>query len=159
MPRIFTILLVFLLSFAGCQTPPSRPLGNIFSPSSTIPPPETNSYTLNSAPPPGTLNASTTTSSDGVNPFAPNQPYADDVSAQTQTDTTLQPFQTAAAPTTTETAGSVKVATRTGDEVTIPISAFRTDTGLYSNDSSESKSSGTGSATETTYIGPFQGGQ
>ena len=160
MPRIITVLLLFLFGFIGCQTPPSQSLGNIFSPSSTIPPPETNSYTLNSAPPPGTLSASATPANpEAVSPFTPNRPYAEDVSSQTQADTTLQPFQGATVTTTTETAGSVRVAARAGDEVTIPISAFRTDTGLYSNDSNESKSSGTGSATETTYIGPFQSSQ
>jgi len=163
MPRIFTVLLILLFSFAGCQTTPSAPLGNIFSPSTTIPPPETNSYTLNSAPPGSSTASTTPPNPDGttVSPFAPNKPYADPyASANEETEKKLEPFQaTTKEPATSDTAGSVKAFARTGDEVTIPISAFRTGSGLYSNDSRESKSSETGSATETVNIVPFPGNQ
>jgi len=155
MSKITTILLIFLSGFVGCQTTPSAPLGNIFSPSTTIPPPETNSYTVNSASPPGTLNAAADPANpEGVSPFAPNKPYAN-LHEPSQED--VQPFQAATKSTVTETAGSVaKAPTRTGDEVMIPVSAYRTDTGLYSNDSRGSQSSGI--ATESVRLAPFQGG-
>jgi len=164
MSRIPIVLLIFLVGFAGCQTTPTQPLGNIFSTATTIPPPGTNSYTINSAPQPGASVASTTTNpsnSDGVSPFAPNRPYADSfTSSQEKTETVIQPFnvspQAETKPTAAETAGSVKVAARTGDEITIPVSAFRTDTGLYSGDSSTSQSPAAGTATETIRVVPFQ---
>ena len=153
MSRIPIVLLIFLLGIAGCQTTPTQPLGNIFSPATTIPPPGTNSYTVNSAPSPETLTASNnpanSTDSEGVSPFAPNRPYAD---SQGETKAALQPFQASQAP--AEPAGSVKVAARTGDEIMIPVSAFRSDTGLYSSDSSPPQSSAT--ATETIHVTPFQ---
>ena len=155
MSRILIILLILLFGFVGCQTTPTRPLGNIFSPSTTIPPPGTNSYVRNSAPPPGTQTASTSPPSGGeVSPYSPNKPYADPYApSQETTNTTVQPFasQPPAEPVAT---GSVKVAAMAGDEVMIPVSAFRTDTGLYSNDSRESQAAGT--ATESIHVGPFQ---
>jgi len=166
MSRILILLpiILFSLGFAGCQTASSPPLGNIFASSSTIPPPGTNAYTANSAPP-GVLAAATNppdANPDGVSPFAPNDPYANPHTPSTEdSETAVQPFsQWTAAQVPVETAdpsaGSVKVAARTGDEITIPVSAFRTDTGLYSNDSRESQSAGTGTATETMFVGPFQ---
>ena len=153
MSRIPILLLVFLPGFIGCQTTPAQPLGNIFSQATTIPPPGTNSYTVNSAPSQETLTASNSpansTDSEGVSPFAPNRPYAD---SQDVTEAAVQPFG-AQAP--VESAGSVKVAARTGDEIMIPVNAFRSDTGLYSSDSSPPQSSAT--ATDTFYVAPFQG--
>ena len=152
MSRIPIILLIFLLGIAGCQTTPTQPLGNIFSPATTIPPPGTNSYTLNSAPLQETLNASNN-SSGKVSPFAPSQPYS---TLHGETEPTLQPFQAGASQASTEpvAAGSVKVAARAGDEIMIPVNAFRSDTGLYSSDSGTPQSSGT--ATETIHVVPFQ---
>ena len=154
MSRISIILLVFLFGFVGCQTTPTQPLGNIFSPTTTIPPPGTNSYVLNSAPSPETQTASTSPPSGGeVSPYSPNKPYADSVPSQ-ETDTTVLPFaaQVPAEPVAT---GSVKVAARPGDEVMIPVSAFRTDTGLYSGDQGSSQSQA-GTATESTFVAPYK---
>ena len=153
MSRILILLLMFLAGFAGCQTTPTQPLGNIFSPSTTIPPPGTNSYTVNSAPSQETLNAST--NSGEVSPFASNRPYADlaPVQEEPKTETAVQPFH-ASQP--EETAGSVKAVARSGDEIAIPVSAFRSDTGLYSSDSGTSQSSAAGTTTVTTQVEPFQ---
>jgi len=152
MSRILILLLVFLFGFVGCQTTPP-PLGNIFSPETTIPPPGTNSYTVNSAPSQETMNVSTPPPSGGeVSPFAPHRPYAD---PQGEAEITVQPFQAEATQVLSgPVEGSVKVAARTGDEIPIPVSAFRTDTGLYPNDSRESQAAG--SATETTFVSPYQ---
>ena len=87
-----------------------------------------------------------------MSPYSPNRPYADPAPPQ-ETDTTVQPFSSQP-PAESVSAGSVKVAARPGDEVMIPINAFRTDTGLYSNDSRESQAAGT--ATESIHVGPFQ---
>ena len=155
MSRISTLLLVFLLGFVGCQTAPTRPLGNIFSPETTIPPPGTNSYTTGSAPPQETQVASTNPPSGGeVSPYSPNRPYADPVPSE-ETDTTVLPF-TSQPPAESVSAGSVKVAARPGDEVMIPVNAFRTDTGLYSGDQGSSQSQAAGTATELIHVGPFQ---
>ena len=153
MSRIPILLLVFLFGFVGCQTTPP-PLGNIFSPETTIPPPGTNSYTAGSAPTQETQVASTTPPSGGeVSPYSPSKPYAE---SQGETEATVQPFQAEAAQVSTDPiAGSVKVAARTGDEIPIPVSAFRTDTGLYSGDQGTSQSPA-GTATESINVGPFQ---
>jgi len=155
MPKIFSVLLIFLLGSVGCQTMPPQPPGNIFSTSSTIPPPGTNSYALNSAPQASLIASTTPPHSGEVRPFTPDIPYS---GSQEETEPAVQPFhsnQQAAAPTVApEAAGSVKVAARSGDEIMIPISAFRTGTGLYSSDSPPSQSPGT--ASETTYVAPYQ---
>ena len=190
-----SLRILFLFTFAatcaaeiGCQSNPWKPGEALFplsSPSSTIPPPGTGSYTLNSAPqgspsaannyPPGSTN------SDGVSPFAPNRPYGDNANEteeNKENGTAVQPFQsnlkveaeiapkenwTAAsdpkvslADAGSVAAGSAQPITKTGDEIEIPVSAFRTGTGLYADGSLASKSAGTGTVTQTTYIAPFQ---
>ncbi len=167
----FTALgsLILLLSCLGCQTAPSQPLGNILAPPSTIPPPGTNSYTFNDAPPQVPNNPVPPTNPGGTSPFDPINP------SKGETGTAVRPFESnlraEAAPKTessqwtassnetqVESAGSVaKVAARTGDEIMIPVSAFRTGTGMYTDETHASRSTGTGSVTQTTYVSPFQG--
>ena len=193
-PALF-LRTLFLLAFAvgciaevGCQSSPWKPGEALFPPpssSSTILPPGTGSYTLNSAPQGAPSSAGSyppsSTGSGNVSPFAPNRPYgenANEVEKSQENGTAVQPFQsnlraeadstpqenwTAASHSKAEiinagsvAAGSAQSAPRTGDEIEIPISAFRTDTGLYSNSTLASKSAESGTVTQTSYITPFQ---
>ena len=193
-PALF-LRTLFLLAFTvgcvaevGCQSSPWKPGETLFpttSPSSTISPPGTGSYTPGSAPKdsstPGSANnyPPSSTGAGDVFPFAPNRPYGDNANETEKSQengTAVQPFQsnlrveaetapqenwTAASQSKAEiinagsvAAGASQPTARTGDEIEIPVSAFRTDTGLYANGSIASKSAGT--VTQTSYIAPFQ---
>ena len=193
-PALF-LRTLFLLAFAvgciaevGCQSSPWKPGETLFppsSPSSTIPPPGTGSYTLNNAPQgapssTGSYPPSSTGSGD-VSPFAPNRPYGDNANEgekSKESGTALQPFQpnlkaeadsvpkedwTVASHSKAEianagsvAAGSAQPVAKTGDEIEIPVSAFRTGTGLHTDGTLASKAAGAGTVTQTSYIAPFQ---
>ncbi len=161
--------LVLLLGCLGCQTAPSQPLGNILAPPSTIPPPGTNSYTFNDAPPsvpnnpiPPTTQPGSTSPFDPVNPSKGEngtavRPYDPNLRAEAAPKAESSQW-TASSEAPVEPAGSVaKIAARTGDEIAIPVSAFRTGTGMYSGETHASRSSGTGSVTQTTHVAPYPG--